>query len=170
MTFQYEHLQNKNITNDDKNCFVKLVVAGGAVKEGRVREGIEREGAQLFITRCAGEIVGVAALKVPIETYWTTLTEKSGYTVTQANFPRELGYVAVSPAHSGKGIAKVLCDLAMRYAGNQGVFATTGTAQMLTSILPKLGFRWEGKVWKGHSNQVTGKLPDLHLMVRPMIS
>jgi len=167
MTLQFEKFEHDQIGHDDRMHFVRLVVAGGAVEGDRVREGIGRAGAQLFIARYGGEIVGVAALKVPLEDYRTTLKEKSGHELSQSAFPRELGYVAVHTEHGGRGLARSLCDFAMRYAGDQGVFATTGTPQMLTSILPKLGFRWVGKVWLGDPNTKTGQKPDLHLMVRP---
>ena len=170
MTIKFEMFGHDTIKDVDKNAFVALVTAGGAVKEVNVRDGIGRAGAQLIVARCDGEIVGVAALKVPVPTYWPKLTEKSGFDVTPTTFPRELGYVAVSPAHEGKGIAKTLCDLTMRLAGDQGVFATTASAPMLTSILPRLGFNCVGRVWAGEPNDVTKILPALHLMVRPEIT
>lgn len=170
MMITFDALMHDTIEDVEKNAFVALVTAGGAVKEANVRDGIGRAGAQLLVARCNGEIVGVAALKVPKTRYWQSLTGKSGFEVTSATFPRELGYVAVNPAHRGKGIARKLCDLAMRHAGDQGVFATTGTPQMLTSILPHLGFRWEGRVWKGDQNAITKTKPDLHLMIRPALS
>lgn len=59
--------------------------------------------------------------------------------------------------------------MVMLLAGRDGVFATTGTASMLTRILPSLGLKWVGVVWKGLPNHNDRKEPDLHLLVRPRL-
>lgn len=150
--------------------FSKLVAEGGAVSEDYVNRGIQRPGVRLVIARHAKLIVGVAALKVPKRDYRESIEAKSGIPITGKDFPFELGYVSVAQEHGGRGVGGVLCDFVVRLIGDKGALATTGTPQMLTSILPRFGFRWVGATWKGVPNKKTGLRPDLHLMVRPSLA
>lgn len=154
----------------ERACFARLVAEGGAVTEERVTLGIQRLGVQLIVAKERETMVGVAALKMPLPEYRDSIAIKSGETVEETAFPLELGYVSVAYGHSGRGVGLKLCDMVIRIAGDSGAFATTGTPQMLTSILPRFGFRWVGKTWKGDPNKKTKVRPDLHLMVRPSLS
>ncbi|MBC7283297.1 GNAT family N-acetyltransferase [Hoeflea sp.] len=158
------------MSEDDRKAFATLVAFGGAVKVDRVRAGIQHQGAKLVIAKINGEMIGCAALKSPTEGYRAGLQKgKAQFALPEEAYPHELGYVAVLSGHEGQGWGSRLCEIVMLLAGRDGVFATTGTASMLTRILPGLGFKWVGVVWNGEQNQKDKKKPDLHLLVRPRL-
>lgn len=158
------------MSEDDRESFATLVAAGGAVKIDRVREGIQHHGVKLVVAKIGGKMIGCAALKSPADGYRAAFqTGKARYALPKDVYPHEVGYVAVHPDHERQGWGSRLCEMAMLLAGDDGVFATTGTASMLTRVLPRLGFKWVGVVWKGLPNHNDKKRPDLHLLVRPRI-
>lgn len=155
---------------DDRQAFTTLVAAGGAVKVDRVREGIQHPGVKLVVAKIGGEMIGCAALKSPTAKYRAGFQKgKAQFALAEEAYPHELGYVAVHPNHEGQGWGSRLCEMVMLLAGGDGVFATTSTASMLTRILPSLGFKWVGVVWKGLPNHNDKIKPDLHLLVRPRL-
>ncbi len=158
------------MSDDDREAFAILVAAGGAVKVDLVREGIQHPGAKLVVAKIGGKMIGCAALKSPTDEYRVGFQKgKAQFALHEEAYPHELGYVAVHPDYEGQGWGSRLCELVMMLAGRDGVFATTGTASMLTKILPSLGFRWVGVVWKGLPNDKDKRKPDLHLLVRPRL-
>lgn len=148
----------------------KLIAEGGAVTESYVLKGIQRRGVQLILAKEAQVLIGVAALKIPEPEYRKSIEAKSGIAISESDFPFEVGYVSVAREQGGRGLGSMLCDFVVRLVGDNGAFATTGTPQMLTSILPRFGFRWVGCPWKGVPNKKKGLRPDLHLMVRPSLA
>jgi predicted GNAT family N-acyltransferase len=60
------------------------------------------------------DLVGVAALKVLQESYRTTLSTKSGVSVSKAAFPYELGYIFVAPEARGNRYSERLVASALR--------------------------------------------------------
>lgn len=164
-TTEYSAMSDK-----DREAFATLVATGGAVKVDRVREGIQHPGVKLVVAKIGGEMIGCAALKSPTENYRARIqNEKAQFALPEEAYPHELGYVAVLSGHEGQGWGSRLCEMVMLLAGRDGVFATTGTASMLTRILPGLGFKWVGAVWKGEPNDNDKKIPYLHLLVRPRL-
>ena len=158
------------MSEDDREAFAALVAAGGAVKVERVREGIQHRGVKLVVAKIGGEMIGCAALKSPTDGYRAGFQKgKAQFALAEEDYPHELGYVAVHSDHEGQGWGSRLCEMVMLIAGGDGVFATTGTPSMLTRILPSLGFKWVGAVWKGLPNHNDKKKPDLHLLIRPRL-
>ncbi|WP_339113786.1 GNAT family N-acetyltransferase [Thioclava sp. GXIMD2076] len=150
---KYRTLIGANAAQEEIDTFVELVASGGAVDEVYVRMGVVRLGAQIAFAEVAGQTVGVAALKVPLHEYRIGLqgTNKANYSLTEQEYPYELGYVSVSPEHAGKGIAKALVAEVMRLAGGNGIFATTSHPTMKEGILPSFQFVPVGKTWKNLS-------------------
>jgi GNAT superfamily N-acetyltransferase len=144
----------------EREAFYRLVPEGGAMTEAAVRAGLPLAEA-LVICAEVGRIVGVAALKVPKAGYRLGLggAEKAGFALPEAEFPRELGYVAVDGFARRQGICTLLCAEAMRLAAGRGLFATTGRDVMRDRILPRYGFVDAGASWQG-------RLEPVHLMVR----
>jgi hypothetical protein len=107
-------------------------------------------------------------LKVPSDRYRSALSAKtkSGYSIPKEKFPYELGYLAVSNKHEGKGWGRLLAQVAVRLAEGNDLFATTSNPTMLFSVLPYLGFKWVGKTWESKQTEGTRKTSDLHLMIR----
>jgi GNAT superfamily N-acetyltransferase len=155
-------------TEKEKDTFVKLVKSRGAVNEEYVRNGVEREGTVMVFLKLGEEVVGVAALKVPSDEYRSGLglKTKSGHPVLKEKFPYELGYVAVSEKHEGKGWGRLLAQVVVRLAEGDDLFATTSNPTMLLYVLPHLGFKWVGNTWESKQTDGTSISSDLHLMIR----
>lgn len=141
--------------------FVRVVRAGGAVDERYVRRGIRRHGAKLVLARIDNEVIGVAALKIPMASYRNGIEgkDKSGYPLAPAQFHFELGYVAVSQGYGGRGVAGKLIDKVIEQSDWQGLFATTSHAAMKDTLLPRAGFERVGASWLNRENE------RLHLFV-----
>lgn len=148
-------------SEQEQAAFLRMVPEGGAMTEAAVRAGLPLAEA-LVICAEDGQILGVAALKVPKPGYRAGLgaAAKSGFALPEAEFPRELGYLAVDVPWRGRGIGTALCAEVIRLAGGRGLFATTGDDIMRHKILPGLGFADAGTGWQG-------RLEPVHLMVRP---
>ena len=118
---QYRTLVGATATKEEVDTFVELVGSGGAVDENHVRRGAVRQGAQIIFAEVDGQTVGVAALKVPLVGYRTGLqgAAKADYSLPESQYPYELGYISVSPKHSGQGIAKALVAEVLRLANGK---------------------------------------------------
>ncbi len=83
----------------------------------------------------------VAALKAPTERYREEVFSKAGAAVNPADYPLELGWVFVVPAHRGNRIAESLCPQLVERVPTPAVFATTRTDNAsMRRILTTLGF------------------------------
>lgn len=156
----YRTLNGADATQEDVDVFVELVTLGGAVDEKYVRIGVVRPGAQIIFAEVAGQTVGVAALKLPSVEYRSSLQRitKADYSLPESEYPYELGYVSVSPEHSGKGIAKALVAEVIRLADGSGLFASTSNSAMKDGVLPSFKFVPAGKTWKNASGDTLGLL------------
>lgn len=159
---KYRNLSGQDATRDEVVSFVELVQSGGAVDEYYVRQGLKRPGAKIVFAEVGCKVVGVAALKIPSEQYRFGLqgAAKADYPLSQNDYPFELGYVSVSPEHSGQGIARKLIKEVLLIAGGKGIFATTSHPAMKNILLPFFRFAPVGKSWINESGDV------LHLLVR----
>ena len=72
---------------------------------------------------------------------------KSGHPLPADQYPYELGYVAVSNAHGGRGIASTLITKVVALADGNGLFATTFNPAMREVLLPRAGFERVGTSW-----------------------
>lgn len=153
---QYRTLVGATAAKEEVDTFVELVQSGGAVDENYVRRGAVRPGAQIIFAEVDGQTVGVAALKVPLVGYRSSLREaaKAGYSLPESEYPFELGYVSVSPKYSGQGIAKALVAEVLRLASGNGVFATTSNPTMKKGVLPSFKFVSVGKTWRNGSGDI----------------
>lgn len=147
-------------TEIERQSLVRLVVEGGAVSADVVRNGMARAEMLVFCAH-GGDVVGVAALKVPQPGYREGLERlrKAGVALPEARYPFELGYVAVDARWRGRFIGPFLCSQVVFLARGRGLFATTGADSMRDRILPQLDFGIVGASWQGKSEP-------LNLMLR----
>ena len=88
-----------DLLKDERAEVARLVKEGGAVKgaigqiEGRIANAY-----LWIIARQGKDIVGVAALKAPQQSYRDKLQRETGIELSEEKYPAELGYVAVSEA------------------------------------------------------------------------
>ena len=155
-------------TPQEKSKFVGLVNSREAVAERFVRAGIERQGAKMVFAFFGEKLVGVSALKMPLNSYRMSIggAAKSGFRLPLNRFPFELGYVAVAAAYERKGLGRQLVAQAVALSGGSGLFATTSNPAMFEKILPQFGFYAVGKAWASDRKPESGKAAELHLLVR----
>jgi GNAT superfamily N-acetyltransferase len=127
-------------TNIEIGAFIAFIRAGGEVAIQGLNERI-RGAASLVFVRTEGMVVGVAALKIPQESYRRRVSTDSGAPLAATNFPYELGWVFVSPEYRGNGLSLLLSQAALRECKGFGVFATSRTDNVaMHKQLLKLGF------------------------------
>lgn len=152
---EFTVIDGPEATHDDVEDFVRLVQQGGAVDEYYVRQGIRRHGTKAVFARIDGTIVGVAALKIPLKGYRKGIESeaKAGHPIPQDMYPFELGYVAVSHNHGGRGIGKSLVERVLALSNGQGLFATTSHPAMKDKLLPDAGFALVGTSWANEQSE-----------------
>lgn len=138
--------------------FMAMVRAGGEVGDVVLEENV-RKAECLVVVRQASCLVGVAALKNPLDSYRRNIKSKAGVAVDAQDFPFELGYVFVLPSARRQGLAVKLCRAALAPADGKGVFATARTNNDgMIAILPMFAFsktgRLYGSVRSGHQLQL----------------
>jgi GNAT superfamily N-acetyltransferase len=127
--------------------FMALVLAGGEVS----KEGLEdrvRSAASLVFLGLGCCLSGVAALKSPEPHYRKEVSRKSGFELTEADFPYELGWVFVMPHARGRGFSADLTRMALSCALEVGVFATSRVDNAaMHATLAKSRFVQVGLTW-----------------------
>ena len=126
-----------------KRCMA-IIGDGGAVNLTTMKRDLPRSSV-LAIARHNNEIIAVGAIKPLRKQYAAAVAVKSGFAFPSETL--ELGYVAVDPAHRGRGLSHQITKLLLsRHTGR--LFATTDNPQM-KKTLAEAGFRQEGKEWEG---------------------
>ena len=140
-------------STDEISTFCGLVYQGEEVqKEGL--EGRVKKAKALVLLRANDDLVGVAGLKVPAQSYRDRVLRSAGVRSAVPTFTFELGWVFVSEAHRGRGYAMVLSAAALTQNSRQATFATTRADNMaMQSALKHLGFHRFGDSWQ--STQTT---------------
>lgn len=127
-----------------------LICLGGAIPASRekVEVRVMRAKAIGHISM-DGHIVGVAALKVPVQSYRDGISRKSGFSIPDQKYPFELGYIVVDESVRGQKLSPKLVDAVLDAAGTYGLFATTSSVAM-HKILTRVGFVRRGNTYKGN--------------------
>lgn len=93
------------MTDVERLRFRELVLKGREVASDALRTNIES--ARTLVTLGDGAaIVGTAALKRPQASYRRKVVERSGFALTQADYPYELGSVYIEPRFQGLGVRR----------------------------------------------------------------
>ncbi len=125
--------------------FMAMVRAGGEVGDGVLERNV-RNAEYLVVVRWVSCLVGVAALKNPLDSYRQNIKSRAGVAVDAQDFPFELGYVFVLPSARHQGFAGRLCRAALAPANGKGVFATARTNNDdMNAILSNFAFSKTGR-------------------------
>lgn len=127
----------------ERGQFLVLVHMGG---EANATPDRIRRAEALAMAWSGGDVIGIAALKRPLDSYRDRIARKSGLSLKPSEWPYELGYVFVHPDHRGHGHANRLVEHAVRAAGRRNVFATVRTNnEPMQATLRRFGFAQAGR-------------------------
>lgn len=132
-----------------KRC-IAIIGEGGAVNLATLKRDLPRSSV-LAIARHKQEIVAVGAIKPLRKEYAAGIAVKSGFTFPSATL--ELGYVAVDPAHRGRGLSLQITTLLLSQHTDR-LFATTYDDRM-KHTLETAGFVKRGREWKGRRHTLS---------------
>jgi GNAT superfamily N-acetyltransferase len=124
MAIRADIIQGRSFSETEISRFVELVLEGGEVPERPLRTNVPKAKCLVMLFE-EEQLVGVAALKNPQDSYRARLSTNSGASVSAAAFPYELGYIFVTPAARGNGYGEHLVASTLMAAGSHGIFATS---------------------------------------------
>lgn len=146
-----ETFANSSLPKAELAQCLELLKAGGAVSVESAAK--ELPAAPLVaVHRDGGKIVAVGAIKRKRPMYAAGVAGKSGYQFSDEC--HEIGYVAVSAAHGGRGLSKAVTSKLLTEFTQRPIFATTSNPRMKRT-LTGAGFSQRGKEWKGESQKLS---------------
>lgn len=104
--------------------FLSLVLAGGEVTTAGLPERVRNAQHLVFLTE-ANCLKGIAAVKNPAIDYRRWVFKKAHASVSDMEFPVELGWVFVLPSSRGAGFSHMLLKAALSTVSGSGIFATS---------------------------------------------
>ena len=93
------------------------------------------------------KIVGIAALKIPADSYRDKIGKSAGVLLRKNDYPYELGYVVVDAAMRGQKLSQKLVNALLPLADRKCMFATTSSIAM-HRVLPRSGFLKAGREYE----------------------
>ncbi|WP_164852600.1 GNAT family N-acetyltransferase [Sinorhizobium meliloti] len=133
--------------------FVELICQGGAIPGDPVKVENRLRNAKALVYLPRGEeIIGIAALKSPVESYRARIGESAGFPIPEKDYPYELGYVVVDASMQGQNLSPKLVNAIVALAAGERLFATTSSAAM-HKVLPRAGFVKGGQEYKNDNGE-----------------
>lgn len=125
-----DNRENRNETTerlfyDDLDAFKKLVVSAGEVDPEGFDQRVKRAQGLIFLYGESEELVGVAAVKRPNQSYKQRVFKKAKSREDPARYLFELGWVVVDDRFRGNGFSRTLVDRAVSLVAGDNLFATT---------------------------------------------
>lgn len=139
----------RECTQDQINEFIALLTEGNEVDTRGVEARIRRA-ASLGFAYDNETLIGIAAVKVPADTYRRAIERKSGVELDSEEYPFEAGWLYVKPQYRDQKIGQSLRGLTILAALrlHEGIFSTTRDNNTIAKhILEKFGFTQEGSTW-----------------------
>jgi GNAT superfamily N-acetyltransferase len=147
---------------EERAAFLAVAEKGNEIDRVDLEGGFDRARHVLWMSDPRG-LTGVAALKIPRQSYWQRVFADTKSGLAYQEYPFEFGYLYVEQDRRGKGYGSALVLKALSLAGNEGVFATTREDN--TDVHPCLlkgGFRQIGQPYSSKRGDFR-----LLLFVRP---
>jgi GNAT superfamily N-acetyltransferase len=138
----------KECSGPERSAFIALAGKSNEVDPNDLESGFDRARFVLW-TQDEKGVAGVAALKIPRQSYWEGVFEKSESGLSHAEFPLEFGYLYVEEDRRKKGLGHMLIQRTLILAGSEGIFATTREKNTrVHSRLIEQGFQQAGSPYK----------------------
>jgi RimJ/RimL family protein N-acetyltransferase len=142
-----------NCNEGELREFARLVRRGFQGSDESLDVRIRNSNRLAFHYDADDRLAGIAALKAPSERFRVDLFQKAEIETSPEEFPLELGWVFVDPAHRGHGIALGLCRQLLATVTTTGVYATTQPRNVpMVGTLLALGFERVGEPYP-HRNR-----------------
>jgi len=134
---------------EELKSFKGLVLAGGEVDatglEGRIKAVMRL----VFHYADNQDLAGIAALKVPNDSYKNKIFTRAECPEKAKDFPFELGWVFVVEKYRGQGLSRALAEEALRFSEGKNVFATTRVDNCpMCRTNTRLGFKRSGNPYR----------------------
>lgn len=153
MEFSYTTDNSNNLTEQEKQYFMKLLMLQGQVDKPSIEK---LNTCPILCIAYDNELpIGIGAIK---QVYKKPF-EKAEIPELKNLFNVELGYIYVldKKKYRGKGIAKKICANLLEKLSSKNVFATTeeNIKNPMKYILEKFGFKRAGKTYTGTKTKKT---------------
>ncbi|MCX0444402.1 GNAT family N-acetyltransferase [Aeromonas veronii] len=127
------------------HAFEKLIKLGGEVSQNGLLNRIKNAHFIAFASNENGEIVGISALKRPIEGYRNAVFHKSKSKEEDQKYEAELGWVFVMKEFREKGLGSKLVEILLSIKTVKNVYATAREHnEKISSMLKKFEFIQSG--------------------------
>jgi predicted GNAT family N-acyltransferase len=145
----------------DLATFESLVLTSGEVSAKTLSKLIP-VALSLAFAKIDDDVVAVAALKRPNQSYRTKVFTKAKSTSNPANYQFELGWVFVSPAARGKRLASKLVETLVCSLNGASAYATSRVDnEYMHSALARCAFHPVGNSYTSQLNE-----PEIQLFIR----
>jgi len=133
---------------DEINDFCAVVSSGGKVSPDGLRDRILRA-TYLAFCHQGGRLLGVAALKDPVDSYRERVFAKAGVSSQDAETETEFGYAFTLSECRGRGVGTQILSELVAIAAPAGIFATAEVESGMSRLLRKHGFIPVGQPYSG---------------------
>jgi hypothetical protein len=145
--------------------FEALVRQSGEVVERGLTVRIRAAACLGFCYAAQGELAGIAALKVPFQTYRDRVFRKARSGRPPVAYGLELGWFFVRPGHRGRRLARELATGLLDREPYRAIFSTTRSDNTaMLKVLGAVGFEPTGQPYPRDTGPTHEKLV---LLVRP---
>lgn len=135
-------------SKEDRDAFLEIAEKSNEVDRADLESGFDRAQHVLWTSDARG-LTGVAALKIPRESYRRRVFADTKSGLAYQEYPFEFGYLYVSEDRRENGYGSALVLRTLSLAGNRGVFATTREDNKdFHPFLLKQGFKQVGISYK----------------------
>ena len=148
-------------SDEELKNFATVLAEGGQVAISGMMTRIKLAKSLGFAYNEDGELVGVSALKVPLEAYRRQVESGAGVSLPSSEYPYDVGWLYVKPEYRGAKAGQMLRYLLVQpvLGINAGAFATIRHDNFMPQrIITKYGFERAGHVW---TSEKTGNAIDL---------
>lgn len=125
----------------------KLVIEAGTVDPQGLTQRIRDAYRLLFLRESNGRLVGVGALKHPLLSYRSRVFMLARTAVPAAEYPIELGWIAVAKSHQRRGLWRRIIRQLISLAEDENLFATTRADARAMRFAADYGFKPTGKAY-----------------------
>lgn len=136
----------RDCSDTQRGEFIALVRKGEEVTPDGLEKRVMSAAALIFMRAEDGQLIGIAAMKHPNDSYRKRISKKSGVWLEPKMWPNELGWAYVEEEWRGKKLSRDLVGAALNWAEEVGVFSTSRAEnERMHGTLSRFGFVGKGQ-------------------------